>query len=60
MATVLEAARVCGKSTGIVATARVSHATPAAFSSHCHERDNENVIIKQQVYQNIDVVLGEE
>ena len=57
VATVLEAARVCGKSTGIVATARVSHATPAAFSSHWHERDNENVIIKQQVYQNIDVVF---
>ncbi len=58
VATVLEAARVCGKSTGLVATARISHATPAAFSSHWHERDNENVIIKQQVYQNIDVVFG--
>lgn len=58
VATVLEAARICGKSTGLVATARVSHATPAAFSSHWHERDNENVIIEQQVYQNIDVVFG--
>ncbi len=58
VATVLEAARICGKSTGLVATARISHATPAAFSSHWHERDNENVIIKQQVYQNIDVVFG--
>ncbi|HEX3020311.1 MAG TPA: alkaline phosphatase [Chitinispirillaceae bacterium] len=58
VATVLEAARLCGKSTGLVATARISHATPAAFSSHWHDRDNENVIIKQQVYQNIDVVFG--
>ncbi len=58
VATVLEAARICGKSTGLVATARISHATPAAFSSHWHDRDNENVIAKQQVYQNIDVVFG--
>lgn len=58
VATVLEAARLCGKSTGLVVTARISHATPAAFSSHWHDRENENVIIKQQVYQNIDVVFG--
>lgn len=58
VASVLEAAMLCKKSTGLVATARISHATPAAFSSHWHERDNESVIIKQQVYQNIDVVFG--
>lgn len=58
VASVLEAARIMGKSTGLVATARISHATPAAFSSHWHERENENVIIEQQVYQNIDVVFG--
>lgn len=58
VASVLEAARYCGKSTGLVVTSRISHATPAGFSSHWHDRDNESVIIEQQVYHNIDVVYG--
>ncbi len=58
VATLLEAARFAGKSTGIVVTCNINHATPAAFSSHWHERDDGNVISKQQVYQKIDVVLA--
>lgn len=58
VASVLEGARLVGKSTGLIATSRISHATPAGFSSHWHDRDNDNVIIEQQVYENINVVFG--
>jgi alkaline phosphatase len=58
LATVLEASKLKGKSTGLVVTVRASHATPAAFAAHVDERDNENKIMEQMVYQNIDVVFG--
>lgn len=40
--TALEIAEAVGKSTGIVTTARVTHATPAATYSHTTERDWED------------------
>ena len=58
LATVLEASKLKGKATGLVVTVRASHATPAAFAAHVDERDNENEIMKQMVYENIDVVFG--
>lgn len=58
VATVLEGAKMLGKSTGLIATSNIQHATPAAFSSHWPDRNNYNEIAEQQVYQNIDVVLG--
>lgn len=58
VATLLEGAKLLGKATGIVATSNVQHATPAAFTSHWHDRNDYNEIAKQQVYQQIDVVLG--
>jgi alkaline phosphatase len=58
LATVLEASKLKGKSTGLVVNVRASHATPAAFAAHVDERDNEKEIMKQMVYQNIDVVFG--
>lgn len=58
VASVLEAARLRGLSTGLIATSRITHATPAGFSAHWHDRGNDNVIMEQQVYQNIDVVFG--
>ncbi len=58
VATVLEAAKLQGKAVGLVATSRVSHATPAAFGSHVTDRDLENDIMEQLVYQDIDVVFG--
>ncbi|MDM7919810.1 MAG: alkaline phosphatase [Methanosarcina sp.] len=58
LATVLEGSKLEGKATGLVATSRVSHATPAAFASHVDSRDNENEIMEQMVYENIDVVFG--
>jgi len=58
VATLLEGAKLLGKATGIIATSNVQHATPAAFTSHWHDRNDYNEIAKQQVYQQIDVVLG--
>ena len=58
LATILEGAKLAGKSTGIVATSNIQHATPAGYSAHWNERGNYNEIAEQQVYQFIDVVLG--
>lgn len=58
LATVLEGSKLEGKATGLVATSRVTHATPAAFASHVDSRDNENEIMEQMVYECIDVVFG--
>lgn len=56
--TVLEGARLTGRATGLVATANIQHASPAAFSAHTHDRGRYNDIGEQQVYQGIDVVLA--
>lgn len=58
LATLLEGARLTGRATGVIATSNVQHATPAAFTSHWHERANYTEIAEQQVYQGIDVVLS--
>lgn len=58
LATLLEGAKLTGRATGLVATSNVQHATPAAFSSHWHDRANYNEIAEQQVYQGMDVVLS--
>jgi alkaline phosphatase len=60
LVTVLEAAKLAGKATGIVSTSEINHTTPAAFSAHHIRRkikDDESVI-EQQVYNDIDVVLA--
>ena len=44
VATILEAARLAGKATGLVATCEIPHATPAAFSSHCPNRNNHDIL----------------
>jgi alkaline phosphatase len=56
--TVLEAARLSGYAAGIVATSPVQHATPAAFTSHVLNRNEFGDIGEQQVYQQLDVILG--
>ncbi len=58
IASVLEGAKLSGRSVGLVATSNVQHATPAAFSSHWPDRADYSEIARQQVYQDIDVVLG--
>ncbi len=62
--TVLEKAKHQGKSTGMVVTSQVYHATPAAFIAHEHDRNNYTEI-SNQFFDNqylgrpyIDVLLG--
>ncbi|RKP04448.1 alkaline phosphatase [Thamnocephalis sphaerospora] len=47
--TVLEAAKARKMYTGLVATSRITHATPAAFSAHVPHRDQESAIAVQQI-----------
>lgn len=58
VANILEAAKLDGKATGIIATSEIMHATPADFTAHDPSRKNYDNISEQQVYQNLDVVIG--
>lgn len=58
VATLLEAAKLAGKSIGLVATSAIAHATPAGFAAHVPDREQYDEIMKQLAYQSIDVVLG--
>lgn len=55
---VLEAAKEAGKSTGLITTARVTHATPAVYASHVRSRNNEDAIAAQYLEAGVDVLLG--
>ncbi|KAI8088812.1 alkaline-phosphatase-like protein [Halteromyces radiatus] len=62
--TVLESAKIHHNMlTGLVVTSRVTHATPAAFSAHVPDRDQEDWIAEQQVGFNplgrtVDLMFG--
>ncbi|ELK48074.1 alkaline phosphatase [Halobacillus sp. BAB-2008] len=62
--TVLEEAKELGKSTGLVATAQINHATPAAYAAHNVSRENYNEIADDYYDEKIngehkvDVLLG--
>ena len=66
--TLLELAKRDGMKVGVVSTARVTHATPAATYSHINNRDNENAIALQtlpgdatynrRLGDGLDVLLG--
>ena len=66
--TLLELAKAAGMGTGVVSTARITHATPAATYAHICQRDGENTIANQMVPggvgfnpalgDGVDVVLG--
>ena len=58
VANVLEGAKQQGKATGIISTSEIQHATPAGFSAHVNSRKNYDDIGEQQIYQNLDVILG--
>ncbi|MFH1032903.1 MAG: alkaline phosphatase, partial [Pseudomonadota bacterium] len=58
LATVLEAARLSGRSTGLVATSRITHATPAGFAAHVSHRNQEDAVAKQMAHQGLTVFLG--
>ncbi|RNA66622.1 alkaline phosphatase [Alteribacter keqinensis] len=57
--TILEAAHKEGKSTGLVATSTITHATPAAFASHVSSRNNQEEIARQYIEEGtVDVLFG--
>ncbi len=56
--TVLEFAVKAGKSTGLVTDTRLTHATPAAFSSHQAHRTMENAIAVDMLNAGSTVMLG--
>lgn len=56
--TVLEAAKLAGKKTGLVFTCQFPHATPADFSAHSRDRNAYLMIADQMVHNNIDVLFG--
>lgn len=56
--TILEAAEKSGKSSGLVATSTITHATPAVFASHVESRANEKDIAPQLIQNDVDVILG--
>lgn len=56
--TLVEAAEQAGMNTALISTARITHATPAAFSAHVHQRAAEDSIAVQQLGQGIEILLG--
>lgn len=58
MFTLLEAARLQGKATGIVVTCYFTHATPADFLAHTPNRNQYDRIAKQMIHHPCDLLLG--
>ncbi len=56
--TLLEAASDLGYATGVVSTARVTHATPASFYAHNTRRGNESAIALDLLGSDIDFIAG--
>ncbi len=56
--TVLEAAEARGMVTGLVTTAPMTDATPAAFAAHAEARADHESIASQMMDQGIEVLLG--
>ena len=56
--TVLEAASAAGYATGLVATSRITHATPAAFAAHVESRADEEEIAAQFPDSGVDLLFG--
>jgi alkaline phosphatase len=56
--TILEAARARGMATGLVATSTITHATPASFAAHIHDRYLETEIAVQLIESKVNVLLG--
>lgn len=55
---ILTKAKKAGKSTGLVTTTRLSHATPASFAANVDHRREEDTIVEQYLKIGHDVYLG--
>ena len=58
LATILELADEAGKSSGVVTTTRLTHATPAGYYAHSADRDWENEIAEQCISSDMEVAMG--
>ncbi len=58
LTTILELAEQESRSTGLVTTTRLTHATPACFAAHVKNRSYENKIARQMLASGVDVLLG--
>jgi len=56
--TILEYARDAGFGTGLVTTTTLTHATPAAFAAHIHDRGAQGRIARQMLATRPNVMLG--
>ena len=56
--TILEMAKEKGKTTGLVTTAGITDATPAAFAAHVERRSEEERIAEQLVNSNVNILFG--
>jgi len=56
--TMLESAKHLGYVTGLVVTSRITDATPAAFSAHVKNRNDESEIAVQQIGGQVDLMFG--
>lgn len=58
LVTILEVCQALGKSTGLVATSPITHATPAGFASHVPARGDQARIAEQLLERRVNVLLG--
>ncbi len=58
LTTILDRAQQAGKAIGLISTARITHATPAAYYAHVSHRDMEESIAAQLVTSKIDLIIG--
>jgi len=58
LGTIFEAAKAKGFSTGIITTADISDATPAAFTSHSVRREYNSFIVSQHLNQRLEIIMG--
>jgi len=56
--TLLEAAKELGKSTGLITTVTITHATPAAFGAHTTSRDELPVADQYAQFKSADIYMG--
>ncbi len=55
---IVEQCEQAGKSTGVVTSVILSHATPAGFSVHNISRDNYEAIARSMLMSGLDVIMG--
>lgn len=58
LTTILEHAHELGMATGMITTVQMSHATPAAFTSHVQSRDDMFKISAQMMDAGVNVLMG--